>query len=96
MRADEEGSGRGVTNHENFNKKDFLVGRIAQELDGAGIREANLVEIFARNLTGDKPHHIWADTIGRTLSVLCRISDEALVERVYRFAKYIYIHRDVT
>lgn len=35
-----------------------------------------------------------AETIGRIIDVLCKISDESLLSRIYRFIKYIYIHRD--
>ena len=35
-----------------------------------------------------------AKTIGRITEMLCRITDDSLLERVYRFVKYIYIHRD--
>lgn len=33
-------------------------------------------------------------TIGKIAEMLCRISDESLLNRIYRFTKYIYIHRD--
>lgn len=35
-----------------------------------------------------------AKTIGRIVDVLCKISDENLLNRIYRFTKYIYLHRD--
>lgn len=33
-------------------------------------------------------------TIGLIADMLCRILDESLLNRIYRFTKYIYIHRD--
>lgn len=33
-------------------------------------------------------------TIGKITEMLCRIADENLLNRIYRFTKYIYIHRD--
>ena len=33
-------------------------------------------------------------TIGKITEMLCRIADENLLNRVYRFVKYIYLHRD--
>ena len=33
-------------------------------------------------------------TIGRITEMLCRIADEGLLERIYRFTKYIYLYRD--
>ena len=35
-----------------------------------------------------------AKTIGRIVDMLCRISDESLLNRIYRFTKYIYIPRE--
>ena len=33
-------------------------------------------------------------TIGRITDLLCKITDPKLLERIYRFTKYIYIYRD--
>ena len=35
-----------------------------------------------------------AKTIGQIVDVLCKITDEKLLNRIYRFTKYIYLHRD--
>ena len=35
-----------------------------------------------------------AKTIGLIADMLCKISDDSLLNRIYRFTKYIYIHRD--
>ena len=35
-----------------------------------------------------------AKTIGLIVDMLCKIADEKLLNRIYRFTKYIYIHRD--
>ena len=35
-----------------------------------------------------------AEAIGRIADVLCKIQDPQLLNRIYRFTKYIYIHRD--
>lgn len=35
-----------------------------------------------------------AETIGLIADMLRKITDEQLLNRIYRFAKYIYIHRD--
>lgn len=35
-----------------------------------------------------------AKTIGLIADMLCKIADEKLLNRIYRFTKYIYIHRD--
>lgn len=35
-----------------------------------------------------------AETIGQIVDMLCKIADEKLLNRIYRFTKYIYIHRD--
>ena len=35
-----------------------------------------------------------AETIGRIVDMLCKIADESLLNRIYRFTKYIYLHRD--
>ena len=35
-----------------------------------------------------------AKTIGLIADMLCKIADEKLLDRIYRFTKYIYIHRD--
>lgn len=35
-----------------------------------------------------------AETIGLIADMLCKIADENLLNRIYRFTKYIYIHRD--
>lgn len=35
-----------------------------------------------------------AKTIGLIADMLCKIADENLLNRIYRFTKYIYLHRD--
>ena len=35
-----------------------------------------------------------AKTIGLIADMLCKIADEKLLNRIYRFTKYIYLHRD--
>lgn len=35
-----------------------------------------------------------AAMIGQITDVLCKITDENLLNRIYRFVKYIYIHRE--
>lgn len=35
-----------------------------------------------------------AKTIGLIADMLCKIADEKLLDRIYRFTKYIYLHRD--
>lgn len=35
-----------------------------------------------------------AETIGRIVDMLCKIADVNLLNRIYRFTKYIYLHRD--
>ena len=35
-----------------------------------------------------------ATTIGKIADMLCKIADDKLLERVYRFVKYVYIYRD--
>lgn len=35
-----------------------------------------------------------AETIGLITDMLCKIADEKLLDRIYRFTKYIYLHRD--
>lgn len=35
-----------------------------------------------------------AKTIGLIVDMLYKIADEKLLNRIYRFTKYIYIHRD--
>lgn len=35
-----------------------------------------------------------ATTIGQITDVLCKITDEKLLNRIYRFVKYIYIYRE--
>ena len=35
-----------------------------------------------------------AETIGLIADMLCKIADENLLNRIYRFTKYIYLHRD--
>lgn len=35
-----------------------------------------------------------AKTIGLIADMLYKIADEKLLNRIYRFTKYIYIHRD--
>ena len=32
--------------------------------------------------------------IGLIADMLCKIADERLLNRIYRFTKYIYLHRD--
>ena len=34
-----------------------------------------------------------ATTIGLIVDILCKITDEKLLNRIYRFVKYIYIYR---
>lgn len=54
-------------------------------------RELDLVFRFAENLIEpERPK----DTRGRIVEILCRIADETLVNRIYRFTKYIYLHRE--
>ena len=33
-------------------------------------------------------------TIGKITEMLCKISDDSLLNRIYRFTKYIYLYRD--
>lgn len=33
-------------------------------------------------------------TIGLITDMLCKISDDKLLNRIYRFTKYIYLHRE--
>ena len=33
------------------------------------------------------------ETIGRISDMLCKIQSEALLNRIYRFVKYIYLYR---
>ena len=35
-----------------------------------------------------------AKTIGLIADMLCKIADDKLLDRIYRFTKYIYLHRD--
>ena len=35
-----------------------------------------------------------AKTIGLIVDMLCKISDDKLLNRIYRFVKYIYLHRE--
>jgi hypothetical protein len=35
-----------------------------------------------------------ATTIGLIDNMLCKITDEKLLNRIYRFVKYIYIYRE--
>ena len=35
-----------------------------------------------------------AKTIGLIADMLCKIADERLLNRIYRFTKYIYLHKD--
>lgn len=35
-----------------------------------------------------------AETIGLIADMLCKIADENLLNRIYRFTKYIYLHRE--
>lgn len=35
-----------------------------------------------------------AKTIGLIADMLCKIADENLLNRIYRFTKYIYLHKD--
>lgn len=35
-----------------------------------------------------------AKTIGLIADMLCKIGDEKLLNRIYRFVKYIYIYKD--
>lgn len=35
-----------------------------------------------------------AKTIGLIADMPCKIADEKLLNRIYRFTKYIYLHRD--
>lgn len=35
-----------------------------------------------------------AETIALIAGMLCKIADEKMLNRIYRFTKYIYIHRD--
>lgn len=35
-----------------------------------------------------------AKTIGLIADMLCKIADEKPLNRIYRFTKYIYLHRD--
>lgn len=35
-----------------------------------------------------------AKTIGLIADMLCKIADEKLLNRIYRFTKYIHLHRD--
>lgn len=34
-----------------------------------------------------------AETIGLIADMLCKVTDEDLLRRIYRFVKYIYIHK---
>lgn len=34
-----------------------------------------------------------AATIGLIVNMLCKITDEKLLNRIYRFVKYVYIYR---
>lgn len=34
------------------------------------------------------------ETVGAIVDMLCKIADEKLLNRIYRFTKYIYIHRE--
>lgn len=34
-----------------------------------------------------------AETVGLIADMLCKISDERLLNRIYRFVKYIYLYR---
>ena len=35
-----------------------------------------------------------AETIGLIADMLCKVTDEDLLRRIYRFVKYIYIYRE--
>ena len=35
-----------------------------------------------------------AKTIGLIVNMLCKITDQKLLNRIYRFVKYIYLYRD--
>ncbi len=35
-----------------------------------------------------------AKTIGLIADMLCKIADDKLLDRIYRFTKYIYLYRD--
>ena len=35
-----------------------------------------------------------AKTIGLSADMLCKIADDKLLDRIYHFTKYIYLHRD--
>lgn len=35
-----------------------------------------------------------AKTIGLIADMLCKIADETMLNRIYRFTKYIYLYRD--